>query len=78
MYGVLPLRHLSIYVSFYRGFVGKGQDVRRDGERPQSDGGCAAVWEGQPAVVPGLHSQSRRRCVLQETPPQQVHLQCNL
>lgn len=64
---------LKLRVSFSHIFVGEGQDVRRDGERPQSNGGRSAVWEGEPAVVRGLHSQSHWRCVLQKTPPQQVH-----
>lgn len=58
--------------------VGEGEDVRRDGERPQSDRGGAAVWRGEPAPVRGLYSQPCRRCLLQEAPPKQVQSPRNL
>lgn len=31
--------------------AGKGKDVCGDGERPQSDGRFAAVWDGESAPV---------------------------
>ena len=37
-----------MYLSFS---VGKGKDVYRDGEWPQSHRGLAAVWEEEPAPV---------------------------
>lgn len=58
--------------------VGEGEDVRRDGERPQSDRGGAAAWRGEPAPVRGLYSQPCRRCLLQEAPPKQVQSPHNL